>query len=97
MQFFSVKIFSLFYLTIISWSIGNTIEYCSKVMKYLQEKAYSATVYFEEDSLKKKMNYANKLGVSNVIIIGEDEVANNKVNVKNMVTGKSTFVDYKEL
>ena len=75
--------------------IGDTIEYCAEVMKYLQEKGKRVTLYFESDSLKKKMNYANKIGAENVILIGEDEVENNVISIKNMETGESRNVDYK--
>lgn len=75
--------------------IGDTIEYCAEVMKYLQEKGKKVTVYFENDSLKKKMNYANKIGAQNVILIGEDEVKKNVVSVKNMESGESRNIDYK--
>ena len=64
-------------------------------MKYLQEKGKRVTLYFESDSLKKKMNYANKIGAENVILIGEDEVENNVISIKNMETGESRNVDYK--
>ena len=64
-------------------------------MKYLQEKGKKVTVYFENDSLKKKMNYANKIGAQNVILIGEDEVKKNVVSVKNMESGESRNIDYK--
>ncbi|MGL4570525.1 MAG: histidine--tRNA ligase [Clostridium sp.] len=69
--------------------IGDTIEYSVDVMKYLEGKGRRVAIYFEEDSLKKKMNYANKIGVNNVILIGEDEVKNKKVKIKDMNTGKS--------
>lgn len=46
------------------------------------------------NKLKKKMNYANKIGVQNVIIIGEDEVKNNIISVKNMETGKNKSINY---
>ena len=75
--------------------IGDTIEYCAEVMKCLQEKGKRVTLYFESDSLKKKMNYANKIGAENVILIGEDEVENNVISIKNMETGESRNVDYK--
>lgn len=75
--------------------IGDTIECCAEVMKYLQEKGKKVTVYFENDSLKKKMNYANKIGAQNVILIGEDEVKKNVVSVKNMESGESRNTDYK--
>lgn len=77
--------------------IGDTMEYCGKVMKYLEEKNYAVTIYFDEDTLKKKMNYANKLGVENVILIGEEEVLENKVKVKNMISGSNMSLDYKQL
>lgn len=77
--------------------IGDTMEYCGKVMKYLEEKNYAVTIYFDEDSLKKKMNYANKLGAKNVILIGEEEVLENKVKVKNMISGSNMSLDYKQL
>ncbi|MBY0754168.1 histidine--tRNA ligase [Clostridium sardiniense] len=77
--------------------IGDTIEYSLEVMKYIQQNGKKTTVYFEDDSLKKKMNYANKIGVKNVILIGEDEVRKNKVNIKNMISGESKSIDYKLL
>lgn len=77
--------------------IGDTIEYCIKVMNHLQDNGKKVTVYFEESSLKKKMNYANKLDINNVIIIGEDEVEMKEVKIKNMITGDSRNVDYRLL
>ena len=77
--------------------IGDTIEYCIEVMRRLQEKGKRVTVYFEEDSLKKKMNYANKIEVSNVILIGEEEVEKNEVKIKNMNSGESKNVNMNNL
>ena len=72
--------------------VGDTIEYCCKVMKRLEKKGYGVTIYFEEDSVKKKMNYANKIGVKNVIIIGDEEVSTGNLKVKNMITGDVTIM-----
>ncbi|AFS79794.1 histidyl-tRNA ligase HisS [Gottschalkia acidurici 9a] len=77
--------------------IGDTIGYCIKVMRYLQEKGYGVSVYFEDNSLKKKMNYANKLGIENVILIGEEEMIKNEVKIKNMRSGNDKKVDYRVL
>ena len=74
--------------------IGDTMEYCGKVLQYLQSKGYGVSIYFEDDSLKKKMNYANKIGVENVILIGEEEIANNKVKVRNMTSGADIIINY---
>lgn len=77
--------------------IDDTMEYCGTVMKRLQEKGSGAAIYLEDDSLKKKMNYANKLGVENVVLIGEEEVMKNEVKIKNMNLGKEVRVKLKEL
>lgn len=74
--------------------IGDTFEYCGAVLQYLQSKNYGASIYFEDDALKKKMNYANKIGVENVILIGEEEVKNNEVKIKNMKTGDNITINY---
>ena len=74
--------------------IGDTFEYCGAVLQYLQSKGYRASIYFEDDALKKKMNYANKIGVENVILIGEEEVENNEIRIKNMKTGDNITINY---
>lgn len=38
----------------------------------------------------RKMKYANKLGALNTVIIGSDEIAENKVSIKNMESGETT-------
>jgi histidyl-tRNA synthetase len=45
-------------------------------------------VYTENDKFRKKMNYANKIGVPYVAIIGSDEFVARKVSLKNMKTGE---------
>ena len=39
------------------------------------------------------MKYANKLGACYSIVIGDDEVLNNKASLKNMGTGEETVVE----
>lgn len=77
--------------------VDDTMEYCGAVMKRLQEKGIGATIYLEDDSLKKKMNYANKLGVENVVLVGEEEAIKNEVKIKNMNLGKEVRVKLEEL
>lgn len=77
--------------------IGNTLEYCGKVMKCLQEKGCGVEIYLDDDSLKKKMSYANKLGIENVILLGEDEVIKNEVKIKNMILGSTRNISYTDL
>lgn len=56
----------------------------------------NANIVVETDymdrSVKAQMKYANKIGAKNTVIIGADELANNKANIKNMDTGEQTEV-----
>lgn len=77
--------------------IGDTLEYSGKIMSDLNERGYNVSIYFEDDSLKKKLNYANKLNINNVIFIGESEVDNNEIKIKNMISGEEKVINYKDL
>lgn len=83
---------SLDYLII---PVGDTLEYSCKIMKELERKGGSVSIYFEEDSLKKKMSYANKLEVKNVVLVGEEEVLNNTIKIKNMISGREELIKLK--
>ena len=45
-------------------------------------------------SLKTQMKDANKSKAINAIIIGDDEIENNQIIIKNMITGDQTKVDF---
>ena len=77
--------------------IGDTMEYSCEVMRALENKGLSCTIYFEENSLKKKLSYANKIDVRNVILIGEEEVKSKKVKIKNMLSGDEIIIDSIEI
>lgn len=77
--------------------IGDTLEYCGLIIKRLEEKDVNYSIYLENSTLKKKMNYANKLGFENVILVGEDEVKNNELIIKKMTTGEEVKLDIKAL
>ena len=49
-------------------------------------------VYFEPKKFKAKMSYANKTGIPYVIFLGEDEINQNRVTVKDMRTGEQTTI-----
>jgi histidyl-tRNA synthetase len=62
----------------------------------LVQKLRAAGVIVETDymdrSVKAQMKYANKIGAKHTVIIGADELANNRANVKNMETGEQVEV-----
>ena len=48
--------------------------------------------FTDKVKIKKQFNYANKLGIPYVIVIGEDEINNNVVSLKNMIDGEQKMV-----
>ena len=53
-------------------------------------------LYGEQKKFKQKMSYADKLGVPYVVLLGEDEIAEGKCSVKNMVSGEQVKVTPEE-
>ena len=62
----------------------------------LRQSAIRVQVYAEEKKFKQRMAYANKIGVPFVIFLGEDEIVQNKVTLKNMRTGAQETLDKDE-
>jgi len=54
----------------------------------LRSNGLKVQLYGEQKKFKQKMAYANKLGVPYAVLLGEDEIAEGKCSVKNMVTGE---------
>ena len=73
------------------------LTYPIEVATKLRAKGKKVEIYFDNKSMKKKMNYANKQNVPFVIIIGEDEINANKVMLKNMFTGEQELKSIDEL
>lgn len=48
-------------------------------------------------SVKAQMKYANKIGAKFSLVLGDDELANEKVQVKEMATGESQLVSFDKL
>ena len=62
--------------------------YSLNVVKTLRENNISCEIYPDQDKIKKQMNYANKKNASFVIMIGEDEMRDGNISVKDMSSGK---------
>ena len=54
----------------------------------LRKKGISTEVYLNDKKIKAKMKYADKLEIPYVIVVGEDEINNGIVKIKNMKTGE---------
>ena len=49
-----------------------------------------------DKKMKVKFKYADRLKIPYVAIIGEDELKENKVSLKNLVTGKQDTINIQE-
>lgn len=72
-------------------------NYIGKVASEIRKQNISVNVCYIEKGFKQKMKYANKLQTKYAIIIGEDEVNQNKIVLKNMIDGSQTDISINEL
>ena len=62
----------------------------------LRKLGVSSELYPDDIKMNKQLNYANKRGVKFVIMVGEDEIKNNKLSVKNMLNGNQKLLTLEE-
>ncbi len=54
----------------------------------LRQAGLRTQLYCEKRKFKAKMNYADKIGVPFIVLLGEDEIAAGELSVKDMVSGE---------
>ena len=67
-----------------------------KMLKELRNAGVRAEIYPDASKMKKQMGYADALAIPFVAIVGETEMAQNKMMLKNMTTGEQALVDVTE-
>ncbi|MCC8152892.1 MAG: histidine--tRNA ligase [Tannerellaceae bacterium] len=72
-------------------------EWLLPVLKQVRMTGIRTELYPEAVKMKKQMSYADAKQIPFVAIAGEDEIAENKVNLKNMLTGEQSLVGVEEL
>jgi histidyl-tRNA synthetase len=77
------------------WS-EETVGESLKLATDLRAAGVRVTVYPEPDKFGKQMKYADAIKVPLVCVLGETEVAENNVTIKNMKTGGQKTVGYAE-
>lgn len=73
------------------------LTYALKWAKELRQTGKAVEVYPEPAKMKKQMSYADAKQIPFVAIVGGDEMAQNKVMLKNMTTGEQKLVTLEEL
>ena len=72
-------------------------DYCLPIIVKTRAAGISSEIYPDAVKLKKQMSYANAKAIPFVAIAGLDEMAENKLTVKNMITGEQSTVNADEL
>jgi len=62
----------------------------------LRDAGIRTQIYTEQKKFKAKMSYCAKLGIPFAVLLGEDEIAENKLSVKNFETGEQVTVSAEE-
>ena len=70
----------------------ENLGYCISAATALRNGGVRTQLYGEQKKFKAKMNYANKLNVPFVVLIGDDEINDGVVALKNMQTGDQVEV-----
>ena len=68
-----------------------------KIAEKLRSIGINTILYTEENNIRKKLKYADKMGLEWVVLIGEDELLTEEVMLKNMLTGESIRIKSVEL
>lgn len=79
-------------------NLGKTEEaYVLPILAKVRKQGVNAEIYPEADKMKKQMNYANRRAIPYVVIAGETEISQQKILVKNMLTGEQNLIDSHQL
>ena len=72
-------------------------RYCLPLLKQLREAGINAEIYPEAAKMKKQMTYADKKEIPFVALIGENEMQEGIISLKNMLSGEQHNVTTEEL
>ena len=70
----------------------DSLSFAVRCATTLRDAGVRAQLYTEQKKFKAKMSYADRLGFPFVVLIGEDEIAQGKVSLKDMTSGGQTLL-----
>lgn len=77
-------------------SASSDISPCLPIATAFRSAGINTELFLTDKKIKAKFKYADKLNIPFVVVIGEDEIANNSVSLKNMQTGEQLQVSIEE-
>ena len=72
-------------------------NYCLPIVRACRQANIPTEMFPDKAKMKKQMRYANAKNIPFVVLAGDNEIAENKVTVKNMETGEQKLVTTEEL
>jgi len=75
----------------------DLIDQYQAIASDIRKLGVSCSVYYNDAKLKKQLRYASSAGFRYVVIANKDELAANKINVKDMSTGQQTTASLSNL
>ena len=85
-------------LIIIANLIPGQISNYLSIAEVVRDEGYACEIFYGSNNLSKQLKYSDKRKASLVIIIGEDEIKNKTISIKNLTVGKelSKNIDSRE-
>lgn len=88
----SVKVDKQSIADVLVISMSDDISACLPVASAFRNEGINTEIYMNNKKLKAKFKYADKLKIPYAAILGEDEVKNGTVSLKNLLTGEQKTV-----
>ncbi len=71
--------------------------FCLPILSAVRKAGINAEIFPDNSKMGKQMTWANNKKIPFVAIVGENEMAEGKINLKNMLSGEQQLVDAREL
>ncbi len=83
---------------IIFMNFGKSEEkFCLPLIRMLRAKGIRAEIFPEADKMKKQMNYANRKNIRYVALVGDSEISEGLVTLKDMESGEQKKMNSSDL
>ena len=76
---------------------GCEMNYCLPIARRCREAGIKTEIFPDSVKMKKQMSYANAKNIPFVVLAGENEMAQNKLTLKDMQTGEQLLLSPEEL
>ena len=75
----------------------DVFEKAIEISQNIRKAGINCAIDLQLKSLSKNLEYCNSKGVPKMIIVGPKDLENNKVTIRNMLTGKEDKIDIKKI